>query len=42
MNRVHDPLPDPDLAAVVDSWPTLPEPLKAGILAMVRASSLSD
>jgi hypothetical protein len=28
----------PELAAVVTAWPTLPEPVKAGILAMVRAS----
>jgi hypothetical protein len=31
---------DPDLAAVVDAWPVLPEAIKAGILAMVRASGL--
>ena len=30
---------DPDLAAVVEAWPTLPEPVKAGILAMVKAST---
>ena len=29
---------DPQLAAVVEAWPTLPEPIKAGILAMVRAA----
>jgi hypothetical protein len=29
---------DPDLTAVVDAWPTLPEALKAGILAMVKAA----
>jgi len=29
---------DPDLAAVVDAWPDLPEALKAGILAMVKAA----
>jgi hypothetical protein len=29
---------DPDLAAVVDAWQTLPEALKAGILAMVKAA----
>ncbi len=29
---------DPDLAAVVAAWPVLPEALKAGILAMVRAA----
>ena len=28
---------DPDLAAVVAAWPELPEALKAGILAMVKA-----
>ena len=28
----------PDLASVVKAWPVLPEPVKAGILAMVRAS----
>lgn len=30
---------DPGLAVVVDSWPTLPEALKAGIVAMVRSVS---
>jgi hypothetical protein len=30
---------DPDLAAVVDAWPKLPEALKAGILAMVKAAA---
>ena len=29
---------DPDLAAVVDAWPRLPEAIKAGILAMIRAA----
>lgn len=28
----------PDLADVVRAWPKLPEPLRAGILAMVRAT----
>jgi hypothetical protein len=27
----------PDLAAVVAAWPTLPEALRAGIVAMVRS-----
>jgi len=26
-----------ELAAVITAWPTLPEPVKAGILAMVKA-----
>jgi hypothetical protein len=29
---------DPDLLAVVDAWPALPESVKAGILAMIRAT----
>ncbi len=29
---------DPDLAAVVDAWPDLPEAMKAGIVAMVKAA----
>ena len=29
---------DAGLAAVVDAWPTLPEAIKAGILAIVRAA----
>jgi hypothetical protein len=31
---------DPDLAAVVDAWPELPEAIKAGILAMVKGVSI--
>jgi hypothetical protein len=30
---------DPDLAAVVAAWDRLPEAVKAGIVAMVRAAS---
>jgi hypothetical protein len=30
---------DPDLAAVVAAWPELPEAIRAGILAMVKAAS---
>ena len=29
---------DPELAAVVKAWAHLPEPIKAGILAMVKAA----
>lgn len=28
-----------DLATVVDGWPSLPEPIRAGIVAMVRAAT---
>ena len=28
----------PDLAEIVDAWPELPEAIRAGILAMVKAS----
>jgi hypothetical protein len=35
---ISAPLADPDLAAVVDAWPALPEAIKAGILAMVKVA----
>lgn len=33
--------PDADLAALVAAWPTLPEAIRAGIVAMVKAAALS-
>ncbi len=33
-----EPIP-PELARVLEAWPSLPEAVKAGILAMVRAST---
>ena len=33
---------DPDLLAVAEAWPELPEAIRAGILAMVRAASGRD
>jgi hypothetical protein len=36
---IHDTCPtDPDLTLILNSWPLLPEPLKAGIVAMVKAA----
>jgi hypothetical protein len=36
---VSPPMPaDADLHLIVDAWPTLPEPIRAGILAMVKAA----
>ena len=32
---------DSDLARVIDAWPTLPQPVKAGILAMVKGKLAS-
>ena len=32
---------DPDLQAVIEAWPMLPEAIKAGILAMARAASVA-
>jgi hypothetical protein len=31
---------DPDFAVVMDAWPNLPQAIKAGIVAMVRAARL--
>ena len=33
---------DPDLAKLIDAWPTLPEPLKEGIRAMVEAAIVTQ
>jgi len=30
---------EPDLQTIIDAWPTLPDAIKAGILAMVKAAS---
>ena len=29
---------DPDLQRIIDAWPTLPEAVKAGIVAMVNVA----
>jgi hypothetical protein len=37
---IHDTCQnDPELAHIVDAWPTLPDAIKAGIVAMVKAAS---
>jgi hypothetical protein len=36
----HAATDGPDLAAVVEAWPDLPEAIRAGILAMVNAASI--
>jgi hypothetical protein len=33
---------DPDLAALVAAWPTLPTAIRAGIAAMVKAASATE
>jgi hypothetical protein len=35
---VHKGATDPELAFVARAWPTLPEPLKAAIVAMLKAA----
>jgi hypothetical protein len=32
--------PDPELSALVATWPDLPTPIRAGIMAMIRAARL--
>jgi hypothetical protein len=32
---------DAELAAVIEAWPSLPDAIKAGILAMVKAASVA-
>ncbi|GEM_PF-3006299 len=34
-----EPLADADLGAIVSAWPELPEAIRAGMVAMVRAAS---
>ena len=33
---------DPNLAKIVTAWPSLPEAVKAGIVAMVKAAGAAD
>jgi hypothetical protein len=34
----HHVTTDPDLAAGIDAWPNLPQAMRAGIVAMVKAA----
>ena len=33
---------DPDLQAVVNAWPTLSDPVKAAVMALVKADTADD
>ena len=33
---------DPDLQAIVNAWPTLPESVKAAVMALVKADTADD
>lgn len=35
----HTPTIAPDLATIIAAWPTVPEAIRAGILAMIRTAS---
>ena len=37
-NNAESPHADPDLTTIIDAWPTLPQAIRAGIVAMVRAA----
>ena len=41
-NPAETTFEDADLRAVVDAWPTLPDAVRAGIVAMVRAAVEAD
>ncbi|HUY34756.1 MAG TPA: hypothetical protein VMV69_18570 [Pirellulales bacterium] len=41
IRRLGKPEPDPGLATIVAVWPKLPEALRAGIVAMVKAAGTS-
>jgi hypothetical protein len=31
-------IPPPDLTAVIDAWPALPDPIKAAVMALIQAA----
>ena len=38
-SETGDCAPDPDLRMILDKWAELPEPIRAGIVAMVKAAA---
>ena len=38
-NRPENPSQDADLRRVVEAWPTLPDPVRASIVAMIEATA---
>ena len=38
-NRPENPSQDADLRRLVEAWPTLPDPVRAGIVAMIEATA---
>ena len=41
-SETGDRAPDPDLRMILDRWGDLPEPIRAGIVAMVKATIDAD
>jgi hypothetical protein len=42
LNRENQGQVSPDLAQIIETWACLPEPVKAGIVAMVKASANTE
>jgi hypothetical protein len=42
VQSLEAPDTDPELTQVIAAWPTLPEPIRAAILAMVKATGRVD
>jgi hypothetical protein len=41
-SETGDRAPDPDLRMILDRWGDLPEPIRAGIVAMIRVAAGGD
>jgi len=42
VRRFVQELADPDLACVLEAWPTLPAPLRAAVMALVKTARQSS